>query len=215
MVAKDASGALRFARNGELCVSADGSLALADGTPIEPRITVPHDTLDRSIDSSGRAWVARASVPDTSVEVGRIVLSRFPSPQFVASVSATSFAATAASGEPILCEPGQHGVGVLRQRYLENSNASQLREVEALREVDERLVALYARLNAASKSVNSKVERAKRAPLVASATGIDSAMRFCSTSGTSISIPQPRDLPTRVTDAPGPNSTLPTGRAIR
>lgn len=139
-------GGTGYTRDGSFQVNANGNLVTSQGHILLTEITVPADTLDISIDSSGRVFVARASVPDTSVEVGRIVLARFPSPQFVASVSATSFAATAASGEPILCEPGQHGVGILRQRCLENSNAIQLREVEALREVDERLVALHARL---------------------------------------------------------------------
>ncbi|MEQ1633564.1 MAG: flagellar hook basal-body protein [Planctomycetota bacterium] len=139
-------GGTGYTRDGSFQVNANGNLVTSQGHILLTEITVPTDTLDISIDSSGRVFVARASVPDTSVEIGRIVLARFPSPQFVASVSATSFAETAASAEPILCEPGQHGVGVLRQRCLENSNAIQLREVEALREVDERLVALHARL---------------------------------------------------------------------
>lgn len=145
-VGKTADGELHFTRNGEFQFAADGSMVFADGTPLEPRITVPEDTLDLSIDTSGRVSVATASSPDTSMQIGRVTLVRFREPQHLEPVSATQFAATAQSGEPIPCDPGMDGCGQLRQRFLETSNAHRLTELGALRKVDERLTEVHGRL---------------------------------------------------------------------
>lgn len=145
-VGKDANGELRFTRNGAFQCVADGSMAFADGTPLEPRITVPEDALDISIDASGRISVARANSPVTSVQIGCVTLVRFREPQHLQPVSATFFVATAESGEPMPRDPYWDGCGQLRQRYLETSNVHRITELGALPEVDNRLTEVHGRL---------------------------------------------------------------------
>jgi flagellar basal-body rod protein FlgG len=70
-------------------------------------------------------------------ELGRIPLTRFPNPQGLETRGEGIFLPTAASGNPLTALPGEEGMGLLRQGYLERSNVDvadeMVRMITALR----------------------------------------------------------------------------------
>jgi len=75
-----------------------------------------------------------ATVSGTSAqqEVGTIQLARFTNPQGLEQIGRNLFVRTDASGEPQLANPGDQGVGILRQSALETSNVDPVKELVTL-----------------------------------------------------------------------------------
>jgi flagellar basal-body rod protein FlgG len=124
-----ADGKPCYARSGSLHINADGMIVNGEGCPLSPRITIPNDTLELSIDPEGRVVGRTASNPDQSSRFGLIQLARFRDPGQLRPIEKCVFCATPESGDPIVGTPGTSGLGLLKQGFLERSNVQVTNEL--------------------------------------------------------------------------------------
>lgn len=118
-----------YTRDGSFQFNAEGRIVTSQGYILQPEISVPADTLDISIDASGRVSVATAGNPNASTQVGQLTIHRFVNPSGLLSVGGNVGRPTEASGQPQTSTPGLAGLGQLRQRYLERSNVQIVNEL--------------------------------------------------------------------------------------
>jgi flagellar basal-body rod protein FlgG len=123
------SGELRYTRDGALRLNAQGSLVTSDGFLIVPQITIPLQAVSISIGSDGTVSVQNAGALNASTVLGQLTLVRFQNPPGLSAEGRNLFAETASSGAPIIATPGQVGVGLVRQGFLERSNVDVVTEL--------------------------------------------------------------------------------------
>ena len=128
-------GSLGFTRAGVLGVDASGRVTLNGRFFLEPPLVVPPGGKELVVDERGTVRVRTASGEER--ELGRIPLARFPNPEGLEARGEGIFLPTAASGDPLTALPGEEGMGLLRQGYLERSNVDvadeMIRMITALR----------------------------------------------------------------------------------
>lgn len=122
-------GTLRYTRDGSFHKNATGDLVNVDGFFLSPRITIPQDAISIAIGSDGTVSVLTAGAPTTASVVGTIQLARFPNPAGLSSEGRNLFRDSPASGTPTTGNPGQIGLGLLRQGFLEGSNVEVVKEL--------------------------------------------------------------------------------------
>lgn len=122
-----ADGTPAYARAGRLRVNDNGELATPDGSPLAAGIQIPSDARNLVITEDGR--VLATTDADESVEIGQIELVTFPNATALRPVGANLYIADAGTGEPQSATPGQSGMGVLRQGYVESSNVQMADEL--------------------------------------------------------------------------------------
>ncbi len=120
---------LRYTRAGSFRMNSTGEIVTSDGFALQPKITIPQDTLSVGIGNDGTVSVTTASAPTKPTVVGNITLTRFPNAAGLSSEGSNLFAETAASGAPQEGVPGQNGVGTLRQGFVEGSNVDVVQEL--------------------------------------------------------------------------------------
>jgi flagellar basal-body rod protein FlgG len=116
-----ADGTLAYTRAGKMQVTADGLLALADGSVLTSQIEIPSDSQQVRIAGDGRVLVFTPDA-DEPVEVGRIDLVTFPNQGALQAIGDNLYVAPPAAGEARSANPGEAGLGAIRQGQLESSN---------------------------------------------------------------------------------------------
>lgn len=124
-------GTINYTRDGALGMSALGEIVTQDGFLLEPNITVPEDATEISISSDGIVEAFFRDQADPQ-QIGQIELANFINPEGLAALGDNLFAFTAASGDPILGNPGIDGLGLLTQGGLEQSNVDSVEEITKL-----------------------------------------------------------------------------------
>jgi flagellar basal-body rod protein FlgG len=122
-------GTLRYTRDGTFRLNANSQLVTTDGYLLTPNITLPNDTQSVSVGTDGTVSVVTATNPTTATTVGQIQLARFPNPAGLSSEGRNLYNQTSASGTAITTPPGQNGVGVIQQGFLEGSNVNVVTEL--------------------------------------------------------------------------------------
>ncbi|MCL4742567.1 MAG: flagellar basal-body rod protein FlgG [Phycisphaerales bacterium] len=124
------SGGVAYTRAGNFDVNADGELVLANdqGRRVDPSIQIPPDALSIDIDSTGRVFVAVPGEAEPQ-EVGQIEIATFVNPAGLKQIGENLYVESAASGPPILGEPGLENRGRLIQGMIEASNVDPTREL--------------------------------------------------------------------------------------
>lgn len=123
------SGELRYTRDGALRLNQQGNLVTSDGFLITPQVSVPVQAVSFSIGSDGTISIQSAGALNTSTVLGQLTLVRFQNPAGLSAEGRNLFAETASSGAPIISTPGQNGVGLTRQGFLERSNVDVVSEL--------------------------------------------------------------------------------------
>lgn len=124
-------GTIGYTRDGSFKLDGNGDVVTNDGMYLEPRITVPPDSLDLTITPDGAVSVTQPGQTDAN-NIGQITLVRFVNPQGLKSIGTNLFLETASSGAPLEDNPTLNGLGALRQGYLEMSNVSVVDELISL-----------------------------------------------------------------------------------
>lgn len=121
-------GTTAYTRDGHFTVDANGSVVTSDGYFIQPQITVPQNATQVQVGSDG---TVTAQVPGSSTpqNLGQITLARFVNNAGLAPQGTNYFLQTAASGPPIVTQPGLNGAGQLQGGWLENSNVQVVNEI--------------------------------------------------------------------------------------
>ncbi len=101
---------------------------LCRGPHLEHTGQIPADALSIDIDSTGRVFVAIPGEAEPQ-EVGQIEIATFVNPAGLKQIGENLYVESAASGPPILGEPGLENRGRLIQGMIEASNVDPTREL--------------------------------------------------------------------------------------
>ena len=124
-------GTQAYTRDGSFRIDAEGQLVTPNGYPLAPPIALPAATQSITIGLDGiiSAQVSGQSVP---VQIGQVQLATFVNPAGLDPRGQNLFTETAASGTPIVGQPGINGAGELSQGYVETSNVNVVEELVAM-----------------------------------------------------------------------------------
>ena len=128
---KNPDGTTLYTRAGNWSKNANGNLvtgSASDGRLMEPPIVVPPDATAIVISPEGFVSVQQPG-NNQLTQVGRIELATFINPQGLLKQGENLYTETDASGAPTLSNPGQDGLGLLRQNSLEMSNVEPVMEL--------------------------------------------------------------------------------------
>ncbi|MCQ2005341.1 flagellar basal-body rod protein FlgG [Rhizobium sp. NRK18] len=124
-------GSTVYTRAGSFNTNADGQLVTIDGYEVVPGITIPDDAVNVTISRTG-VVSAQLGGATTYTELGQLTLANFVNEAGLAPLGDNLFAATAASGDPIVAAPDDPGFAYVKQGYLETSNVDPVREITDL-----------------------------------------------------------------------------------
>ena len=121
-------GSQAYTRDGSLSVNSTGQVVTKNGYPIQPGISIPAQTTGITIGEDGTvsATVAGNATPS---QIGTIQLSDFMNISGLQPIGSNLYTETAASGSPLTGNPGQTGLGTLKQGALEASNVNVVEEL--------------------------------------------------------------------------------------
>ncbi|MFN0010753.1 MAG: flagellar basal-body rod protein FlgG [Phycisphaerales bacterium] len=124
-------GGFAYTRAGSFTLNSDGEIVLANdqGRRLEPSITVPADALRPiAIRPDGRVFVSQVGQVEP-VEIGQFQTAAFINPSGLKQVGENLYTETAASGPPLIGDPGTDTRGTLSGTFLESSNVDPTREL--------------------------------------------------------------------------------------
>jgi len=127
----DPTGEILYTRAGNFSKNADGNLVIGSantGRLLEPPIAIPEDALQISISAEGIVSVKQPGTAQMS-QVGQIELAQFINPEGLLKLGENLYAETGSSGTATLSNPGQDGIGKVRQNSLEASNVEPVQEL--------------------------------------------------------------------------------------
>ncbi len=124
-------GSTAYTRAGSLQLSPTGEIVTADGYVVQPGVTLPSNTTQITINSSGQVQ-AQVAGQTASQTVGQLQLATFPNEAGLDAQGNNLFSATAASGSAVTGNPGSTGYGTIQQGYLETSNVNIVSEITNL-----------------------------------------------------------------------------------
>lgn len=125
------SGQTAYTRDGSLKRDAEGLIVNSDGLPVSPEVVIPNDARSISINADGQVYAYFDGVAEAQL-LGQFNVAGFANAKGLEAIGANLFTETEASGPPIVSTPGQDGLGILRQGYLEDSSVDAVREVTEL-----------------------------------------------------------------------------------
>lgn len=125
------SGQSAFTRDGGLKRSADGLIVTSDGFAVVPEIVIPPDARSVSINAAGEVFAYFADATEAQL-LGQFTMAGFTNPKGLEAIGGNLFVETEASGPALVTQPGEDGLGTLRQGYLEDSSVDPVREITEL-----------------------------------------------------------------------------------
>lgn len=127
----DPNGTTYYTRAGNFAKNSNGNLVIGSaniGRMLQPPISIPQDATGISISAEGVVSVRQPGNQQMS-QVGTVELASFINPQGLLKLGENLYGETDASGAPTLGNPGQDGMGTLRQSFLEASNVEPVTEL--------------------------------------------------------------------------------------
>ncbi len=124
-------GTQAYTRDGSFQLSAEGQIVTLQGFEVDPGITVPENTVNIEISENGTI-MAYVEADPAPVELGRLNMATFTNEGGLKPLGDNLMIATTASGDPLAANPGDPGVGILRQGYLEGSNVNIIQQITDL-----------------------------------------------------------------------------------
>ncbi len=121
-------GSMAYTRDGTFTLSGEGAIVDQTGLPLEPEFTIPPEAVDIHVSQDGMLKV-RMQGETEYTEIGQIELAMFSNPGGLTPLGGNLFEQTEASGEPTTGAPGESGLGMLRQGYLETANVDVVQEM--------------------------------------------------------------------------------------
>ncbi|RFU13720.1 flagellar basal-body rod protein FlgG [Rhodobacteraceae bacterium W635] len=125
------SGQSAYTRDGALARTGDGLIVTAEGFTVAPGITIPDDARSLSINAEGEVYAYFGDRVEPEL-LGQISLVDFSNARGLEAMGSNLFVETGASGPPLVGQPGENGLGTLRQGYLEDSSVDSVREITDL-----------------------------------------------------------------------------------
>lgn len=125
------SGLPAYTRDGGLKRTAEGLIVTSDGHAVAPGITIPADARSISINAAGEVWAYFQDRVAPEM-LGQFTLSGFTNERGLEAMGSNLYLETGASGPAMVANPGEDGLGTLRQGFLEESTVDAVREVTDL-----------------------------------------------------------------------------------
>ena len=128
---QDVDGNFLYTRSGNFAVNANGDLVLGSATAgrvVQPTINIPEGATNLSIQYDGRVLVTEPGQTAPS-QLGQLQIASFINPEGLLKHGENLFRETDASGTNQLGNPGDNGLGLLRQSALEASNVEPVQEL--------------------------------------------------------------------------------------
>ncbi len=122
-------GSIAYTRDGSFQVNDQGTLVTASGYILQPQMQIPQDALLVTIARDGVVTVTQPGNPNTISQLGQIQLATFINYSGLQSAGENLYLETAASGPPQVDNPGNTGLGVLNQSFVETSNVNVAEEL--------------------------------------------------------------------------------------
>ena len=151
------SGVSAYTRDGALKLTGDGQIVTSDGFPVVPDITIPRDTRSLSINAEGEIYGYFADQVQPQL-LGQFTLAGFTNAKGLEAIGSNLFLETPASGPSLVTTPGEDGLGLLRQGYLEDSSVDPVREVTDLIEAQRGYELNSKVITAADQMLSSMVQ---------------------------------------------------------
>lgn len=120
-----------YTRAGNLDINANGQLVIGSaqtGRLLDPPIQIPPDATAIVINADGQVMVRQPGNVELQQQ-GQIQMAQFINPDGLLKVGENMYMQTDASGQETAGNPGQNGLGVLRQGNLEASNVEPVQEL--------------------------------------------------------------------------------------
>ncbi|MEO6031187.1 MAG: flagellar basal-body rod protein FlgG [Burkholderiaceae bacterium] len=121
-------GTTGYTRDGSFQVNSQGQLVTNNGYTVQPGINIPANATSVTIGNDGTVSVVLPT-QSTPQAVGKLQLSSFINPAGLDPKGQNIYAETAASGTPNNGTPGQNGLGILQQGFVETSNVNVVEEL--------------------------------------------------------------------------------------
>jgi flagellar basal-body rod protein FlgG len=121
-------GSVVYTRDGALRVNSTGQLVNASGLLMHPEMSFPEGVTNISVSKDG-TLMALLTGETEPIEVGQIELVSFVNPAGLRAIGGNLYEETEASGMPAFATPGQDGVGLVEQGFLEKSNVDVAQEM--------------------------------------------------------------------------------------
>ncbi len=122
------TGQTAYTRDGAFKLDAEGRMVNSEGYPLATDINIPPDAQSVTIGADGQVSVILPNEAEP-VSLGQIQLATFANPAGLQAMGKNLYTETAASGTPVLANPGQDGAGTLSQGALELSNVKVVEEM--------------------------------------------------------------------------------------
>jgi flagellar basal-body rod protein FlgG len=120
------NGGTSFTRSGSFKQDGAGNIVDASGNALLPAVNVPGNNTGISVDTSGQI---SAQVGGQQQVSGQLQLVRFQNPSGLSATGGNLFNESAASGAPVVGNPGAGGLGTVRSGFLEGSNVDITEEI--------------------------------------------------------------------------------------
>jgi len=124
-------GTYAYTRDGSFQMDAQGRIVNAQGSVLQPAITIPQNSSGLTINAQGQVSVIPQGTTTPTV-LGQITLTRFINQAGLLSVGDNMYTETPASGSPQDGLPSTDGAGDLQQGNLEQSNVDSVTEITNL-----------------------------------------------------------------------------------
>jgi len=121
------SGDTAYTRAGSFSIDAQGQVVTQNGDLVQPGITVPADA--QTVQVSADGTVSAVQPAGTQTILGQIQIADFINPSGLTHLGANLFQTSNASGEPVIGNPSENGLGSIGQGMLEMSNVSMVEEM--------------------------------------------------------------------------------------
>ncbi len=122
-------GTVAYTRDGAFQLDGQGTLVTASGYPLVGNFQIPQDAITITIGRDGQGSYTQPGNPPPVTLFGPIQLASFVNPTGLQSLGEDLYMETPASGPPQVADPGNEGVGVLNQGFLETSNVNVAEEL--------------------------------------------------------------------------------------
>ena len=120
-----------YTRDGAFNTNDQGQLVTLDGFLVDPQITIPPNTTEVTVNSTGEVF-ATVGGQATPQSVGQLTLATFANNAGLAAQGGNLFRESTASGPPTAGVPGDPGYATIQQGYLEDSNVDPVKEISEL-----------------------------------------------------------------------------------
>jgi flagellar basal-body rod protein FlgG len=124
-------GTYAYTRDGSFKMDAQGRIVTAQGSVVQPAITIPTNASGLTINAQGQISVVPQGSTQPTV-VGQLNLTRFINQAGLLPIGDNLYQETPASGTPQDGLPGTDGAGDLQQGNLEQSNVDSVSEITTL-----------------------------------------------------------------------------------